>query len=117
MMSRILRSTVAIVLALLLAVTSVTLAVARGQTRIAGEIVICSGNGFTTVSVDDHGNPVEAVHICPDMALGLIAALDHAPLVVERPAGRASDLILVEPRLLRSRSFVVVRARGPPVAV
>jgi hypothetical protein len=117
MMTRPLRSLFAIALALLLAATSMTLAVARGQTRIAGEIVICSGNGFTTVSVDEYGNPVDAVHICPDMALGLLAAIDHAPLVVERPAGRVSDLILVEPRLPRARSFVVVRARGPPMVV
>jgi hypothetical protein len=93
------------------------MAVARGQTRVAGEVVICSGYGLTTITVDEHGNPVEEVLICPDMALGLIAALAHALPTVERPAGRASDLILVEPRLLHSRSFVVARARGPPLAV
>lgn len=117
MMTRPRRSLSAIVLALLLAVTGMTMAVARGQTRIAGEIVICSGYGLTTITVDQNGNPVEEVQICPDMALGLMAALAHAPLVVERPAGRVSDLILVDPRLLHSRSYAVARARGPPVAV
>lgn len=117
MMTRRPRGLVAIVLALLLAVTSMTMAVARGQTRVAGEIVICSGYGLTTISVDEFGNEVTEVQICPDMALGLLAAVAHAPLIVERPAGRASDLILVEPRLLQVRSFVTVRARGPPVAV
>ena len=111
------RSLLAIVLALLMAVTSVTMAVARGQTRVAGEVVICSGYGLTTISVDQFGNEVTEVQICPDMALGLLAMLAHVPTTIERPAGRASDLILVEPRLLHSRSYVAVRARGPPVAV
>ncbi|MDP2061640.1 MAG: hypothetical protein Q8Q63_08980 [Phaeovulum sp.] len=117
MMIRSPRSLFAICLALLLAATSMTMAVARGQTRVAGEIVICSGYGLTTISVDEFGNEVTEVQICPDMALGLMAALAHTPPVVERPAGRVSDLILVEPRLLHARSFVTVRARGPPVAV
>jgi hypothetical protein len=107
----------AILLALLLSVTSVTMAVARGQSRVAGEIVICSGYGFITIKVDQHGNEVDQVHLCPDMALGLIVAIDHAPLIVERPAGRASDLILVEPSLLQSRIVPQARARSPPVSV
>jgi len=111
------RSLLAIILALLMAVTSVTMAVARGQTRVAGEVVICSGYGLTTITVDEFGNEVTEVQICPDMALGLMAAVAHALPFVERPAGRVSDLILVEPRLLHSRSYVAVRARGPPVSV
>ncbi|PKP68815.1 MAG: hypothetical protein CVT82_13860 [Alphaproteobacteria bacterium HGW-Alphaproteobacteria-4] len=117
MANRLLPTLSAIVLALLLAVTSMTMAVARGQARVAGEFVICSGYGLTTIKVDHNGNPVSEIHICPDMALGLMAAVAHAPPSVERPAGRVSDLILVEPRLLHSRSFVVARARGPPVVV
>ncbi len=117
MMTRVPHRFIAFGLSLLLAVTSVTMAVARGQTRVAGEIVICSGYGLTTISVDEFGNEVTQVQICPDMALGLLAAVAHTPLIVERPAGRVSDLILVEPRLLHSRSFVTARARGPPVLV
>ncbi|MBW6506051.1 MAG: hypothetical protein K0B00_04785 [Rhodobacteraceae bacterium] len=117
MMTRSPRSISAILLALLLAVTSMTMAVARGHARVAGEFVICSGYGLTTIKVDHNGNPVSEVQICPDMALGLMAAVAHAPPSVERPAGRVSDLILVEPRLLHSRSLAVARARGPPVTV
>jgi hypothetical protein len=111
------RTLLALVMALLLGATSVTMAVARGQTRVAGEMVICSGYGLTSIAVDEFGNPVETVHICPDMALGMFAALEQAPLVLERPEGRASDLILVEPRILLSRPALLVRARGPPVLV
>lgn len=97
-----------------LAASSVTMAAARGQTRTAGELVICSGYGLTTIYIDDNGRPSRTVHICPDMVLALIAAHYNAPLLLTRPEGRASDLILVEARLTALRARAEVRARGPP---
>ena len=51
---------------------------ARGETRMGTEIVICTGYGITTVTVDEEGNPTGPVHLCPDMVLGMMAALDWA---------------------------------------
>lgn len=100
--------------ALALAASSVTMAAARGHTRTAGEVVICSGYGLTTVTVEAAGRPCGTVQICPDMVLALIAAHSDAPLGLTRPEGQASDLILVEARLTALPTRAEVRARGPP---
>ncbi|MDP2061637.1 MAG: hypothetical protein Q8J98_00840 [Phaeovulum sp.] len=105
----------AILMVLVLGASSVTMAIARGQTRAAGEVVICSGYGLTTIHLDAAGSPVESVLICPDMALAMFVAPEAALQTLYRPEGRASDLILVEPRLPESLALVNLRARGPPV--
>ncbi|PKP68812.1 MAG: hypothetical protein CVT82_13845 [Alphaproteobacteria bacterium HGW-Alphaproteobacteria-4] len=114
MMCNAARRYLTVLMVLVLGASSVTMAVARGQTRAAGEIVICSGYGLTAITVDAAGNPVSTVHICPDMALALFTAHQAAPLVIERPEGRVSDLILVEARLPESWIPVELHARGPP---
>ncbi len=116
-MNRTLRIVAAVVLAAILAATSLTMAVARGQTRVAGEVVICTGYGVTTISVDANGNPVGPVHLCPDMVLGLMAALDTPPPVVTRPEGRVERIETPEPVRLSAQSAPVARARGPPAPV
>lgn len=63
------KSILAVLLSALLIVTGGTLASARGQTHIAGEIVICVGATVTTITVDENGNPVGPPHICPDCVL------------------------------------------------
>ena len=110
------QSAVAILLAAILAATSLTMAVARGQTRVAGEIVICTGYGLTTVSVDENGDPVGPVHLCPDMVLGMMAALDEAPPVLMRPEGMVVHLEAPEPASLSAQSALIPRARGPPLS-
>lgn len=63
-------------LALLIAVTSQQMAMARGvMYDAAGQVVLCTGQGTQTVTVDHSGNPIEVVHICPDCALTLVAAV------------------------------------------
>lgn len=113
----IMRPFVAICLAVILATTSLTMAVARGQTRVAGEIVLCTGYGISTVTVDATGAPIGPVHICPDMALGLMAALDLASPILSRPEGVA--VAVFEANLPRPRAHAVPpsRARDPPSLV
>lgn len=103
--------------AVILAATSLTMAVARGQTRIAGEIVICSGYGITTISVDENGDPVGPVHICPDMVLGMMAALEVPAPDLSRPEGSVSRLMATETALPLTRSAPAPRARDPPMPV
>ncbi|MDD8023598.1 MAG: hypothetical protein PHX82_10860 [Paracoccaceae bacterium] len=116
-MNRNLRIVTAVVLAAILAATSLTMAIARGQTRVAGEVVICTGYGVTTISVDANGDPVGPVHLCPDMVLGLMAALDTPPPVLTRPEGRVERIEAPVPVRLSAQSAPIARARGPPALI
>ncbi|WP_417719609.1 hypothetical protein [Salipiger sp.] len=106
----------AILLALVLAFTSFEIAVARGTLPVAGQIVICSGQGFVTILLDAEGNPTDHVHICPDAAMAFTAppvvplAVPDVPAVWRRIADP-----LVEIRLA-GRQGIPGRARGPPSA-
>lgn len=111
------RPLIALSLALILAVTSVTMSVARGQTRVAGEIVICTGLGITTLAVDATGRPVGVAHICPDMVLGLMAALDLAPPVLLRPEGVDVAVFAADLPRMHTRTAPPSRARDPPALV
>ena len=114
MTQRVMRSVLSAAMAVILAVTSLTMAVARGETRMGTEIVICTGYGITTVTVDEEGNPTGPVHLCPDMVLGMMAALDTPPPVFTRPEGRVERIEPVEPVQLRGTQVPQPRARDPP---
>lgn len=113
----VLRPLFGLLLALLIAATSLTMAAARGQTRIAGEVVICTGAGVTTVAVDADSQPVGPAHLCPDMVLALMVALDQAALDIRCPLGRVAGLVRLDPPAAQSRARAVPRARDPPAAV
>ena len=101
-------------IALLLALTSVTLGAARGQVRADGAVILCSGSLYVPASADAEGGGT-AGHICPDMALGLLAAVAlDAPDIV-RPALRAERLALAPGESAQPRPQPVPSARGPPV--
>ncbi|KFE35945.1 hypothetical protein DW2_04930 [Thioclava atlantica] len=108
---------IGIAAAIVLAMTSMTMAVARGQARVAGEVVICTGYGVTTISVDEKGNPTGPVHLCPDMVLAMMAAIAVAPVLPEPPGGQGRSLRPSEPPVAQAQARVVPRARGPPVTV
>lgn len=102
-------------LILALALTGQTLASARGQAQAAGEIVICAGTAVTTITVDRNGQPVKTTHICPDMALSLLAfvpspdaepARDEAARLLHFTQGARDGL---------SRAVPQAVARGPPL--
>src|SRR5690606_34620864 len=59
-----------LVLALILAATSLTLAAARGEMAGAGGVVLCSAGGPLTVDGSDDGAPSR---LCPDCILTLLA--------------------------------------------
>lgn len=109
------RSLFGLVLAVVLGMSSVTMAVARGHAAAPGtEMVICTGYGLVTVTLDAEGNPTGPVHPCPDCVMGLAAlpvgpALAPAlPLRAAR-AGRPARRCVPPSRPRRAR-----RARGPP---
>lgn len=111
------RSVLTVLMAVVIALTSLTMAVARGQTRIAGEIVICTGYGVTTISVDENGEPTGPVHICPDMVLAMMAAIDTPVPDFTRPetVTRAVEPPVVE--LAGALWAPTPRARAPPLFV
>lgn len=113
-MTRHIRSFAGILLAAILAVTSLSVAQARGQAGPAGALVICQGLTVVTVLVDADGQPVKAAHICPDAALALFVEVGAAaPLV---PRSLTWDVIAwpVSDRAQASAWVQAARARGPP---
>lgn len=111
-----LRPYLGLALCLLLALTSQSMAVARGAPGPTGQVVLCTGTGPVTILVGADGQPTGAVHICPDLALGLFAALDQTwPL----PARRAGSTPLYTIEINKQKNIRLQTAfnpRGPPFA-
>lgn len=96
------------------------MAVARAQA--AGpqgqNIVICSGYGVVTITVDAEGNPISPVHPCPDCVAGLAAVLVPSslsiavPLAIARfvPNPKAEIWHVLQP-------LYSAQARGPPLVI
>jgi hypothetical protein len=112
------RAVLHLILAFVVALSSVTMVQARHQARAHGDMVICTGIGMITVAVDAQGQPVGPMLPCPDCTPAL-AALDAGPAPVPGPALRL--LALAHP--LRATPAPVVgapvfhHARAPPAAV
>ena len=96
------------------------MSVARAQAAAAQgqDIVICSGYGVVTITVDADGNPISPVHPCPDCVAGLAAALVPSdlsiavPLALTRfvPDATAETWLVLRP-------LYSAQARGPPLAI
>lgn len=102
-------------LIVVLLLTGLALGAARGQARIAGQVVICSGNAVTVLTVDRDGNPVERPHFCPDMALSLLAALTAGAPPTPVPQMVRPVYVARRGVSLFSRPVPARQARGPPV--
>ncbi len=111
-----LRPVLILLFALILALTSGAMAVARGQTHAAGMIVLCTGSGPVTVAVDADGQPVGPAHVCPDCALSLIVAV-AAPDPVPRALSATSVRFRLAPLPAVAVPVALLpRARAPPLA-
>lgn len=73
MMSK-LRVIFGLLFAAMLALTSVTAAVARTNAQMGTSMVICSAAATTTILVDAQGNQIKPAHLCPKCAAGMTAA-------------------------------------------
>lgn len=80
------RPLAALLLAAILALSSVTMAVARHAPKAAGMVVLCTAEGTAELAVDVRGRPLPPAHPCPD-CLGPSLALLPAPAL---PQGRAA---------------------------
>lgn len=60
-----------LLLSVIIALTSVSMSLARGQMRDAsGHMVLCTGHGPMVVQLGADGEPIERLGICPECALG-----------------------------------------------
>lgn len=113
-MKTLLRTYLAIMLALMLVLTGQSMAVARGSAGPAGQMTLCTGAGPVMVYVDENGAPTGPPVICPEFALSLLMAI-AMPDMMALPR-RATPAV----RPIRSASLQGVRsrqratARAPP---
>ena len=105
----------AFALALLLALTSQSMAVARGAAGVSGSVVLCTGTGPVTILTDASGQPVGPAHICPDCTLSLILALPQTATPVAHPMGRADNLAMLPLPVIASQGTAPFSARDPPL--
>lgn len=108
------RSALGCFLVVVLAVTSLSGAVARGQADAAGTMVICRGLTVVTVPVDAQGQPVEISHICPDAVLTLFADVGGAPVWPAHMLTWTPVVWVCDLACGASAPTVAAQARGPP---
>ncbi len=102
-------------LALFIAVTSTSMAVARGQMYDAtGAIVLCTGTGPMTVLVDHEGQPVEQAPICPDCAFSFLDFVVSSSEVQLLSSSEYEISLGFETSDRPGRSVAQARVRGPP---
>lgn len=117
-MKRLIRAYLGIALALMLALTGQSMAVARGATGPAGQMVLCTGTGPVSVLVDENGQPTGPPHYCPDCVLSLLdAAVPYVPAaaIVRSAAAELAWPPAVE--TLSPAALLRAHARAPPVMV
>lgn len=113
-MIRSLRSYLALALVAVMALTSHSMASARGAAGVAGQIELCTGTGPVTVYVDENGEPIGPPHICPDFALHFLAFVtppDIAPVPFRAEFQRHAVPLY---RLQGDAPGRTASARGPP---
>ena len=113
-MMRSLRETFGLLLATLIVITAVHVGAARGQAQVAGSIVLCTGGGPVTVSIDADGQPVGPLKTCPDCVVSILSGLD-APVLQMLHAVRLQRLVFGRSRVPgRAHRARKPPARGPP---
>ena len=104
----------AALMAVILALTGQTMAVARGATGPAGSMVLCTGTGPITVLVDEQGQPIGPRHICPDCSLSLFSSLGPAQTLPARPGRWQAAVFGIPPRHSTGQIAPHAQARAPP---
>lgn len=105
-------------LVVILVCSGIALGAARGQLRIGNEVVLCTGEAITVRTVDRDGKPVTVTHICPDMALSLMAAVAGSA-ADQPPASTRARILVASPSLTPAlgHEALIRHARGPPLSV
>ena len=111
----VLRGITTVGLCLFLALTSVTLAVARGAPGAVEVMVICTGDGLSRIAVDADGQPAPPPHICPKCLLGFHATVPNDPLPALARARITARHPFAHARHAAAAMRPVMRARAPPL--
>ncbi len=111
------RAYMTVLLAIMVAASGIGHAQARHQAHGATTLVICTGYGLVTVTIDNDGNPVEHTLPCPDCTLAQGALLaDPATLLL--PDLCARDTVLLRASWSDpSAAGVWHQSRAPPRAL
>lgn len=107
----------ALLLSLVLALGSVSMAVARGQAPMAGTVSLCTDAGVVTLALDARGNPLpHGPHLCPDClgAASVFALPDQSSLTPPRSAASAVTRP-APPAAGAGLTRITAHARGPPL--
>lgn len=99
-------------LILVLMLTGIGLGKARGTVQIGGQVVICTGEGVVTRQIPGAPDPV--AHVCPDMALALMAGVATEPPQPMTQRGQKEIQFILGHDHGRSWPAPSSRARGPP---
>jgi len=111
------RPIITIGLCLFFALTSVTLAVARGAPGPVGIMVICTDAGVQQVPVDADGQPAAPPHVCPDCLLGFSATAPRDHLTAPGPALSTALIPFAHATHAAVAPRPGARARAPPASV
>lgn len=93
------------------------MAVARGASDAAGQMVLCTGTGPVTVYMDETGAPTQAPHFCPDCTTGDLAALMVDPPVTPSAVVGASIVPLMFIAAKTTDVMAAYLSRAPPVLI
>ncbi len=112
-----LRFITAFSLSLTLALTSYSMAVARGQSSDIGtDMVICTGVGMITMTIGADGEPVETAHVCPDAMsiFGTVILVQEMPVQMVTLQWRTTvpETVIGQPQ-----ETLAPLARGPPLVI
>ncbi|MGI3183697.1 hypothetical protein [Nioella aestuarii] len=112
-MNRLLNPATAVLLGLVLAMTSVSMAVARGGMSMTGSMILCIDAEQQIVPIGPDGEPMQVTHACPDCTIGALALTGLQPL--DAPEWRMA-LLYARPFTLLVHETTVQggQGRGPP---
>jgi len=112
-----LRSLISLLLALMLALTSQSMALARGASAATGQMVLCMGTGPVVVYTDAEGQPTSAPHICPDSALNILVAGPVSEVIAPSRIVQFHHFAVLVARRTPASPHPAPPSRGPPVSV
>jgi hypothetical protein len=110
------RALTALFLSLVLALGSVSMAVAKGQPSMGTPVALCTDAGPVTVTLDGQGNPLPAgPHLCPDCLSAATAfVLPDEVRLGGRHGPSRPVMALVAASLPNGLTRVPGHARDPP---
>ncbi|TJZ90471.1 hypothetical protein FA743_15105 [Paracoccus gahaiensis] len=103
-----------LILILVVMLTSIGLGAARGTVLSGEQIVLCTGHGIVTIELP--GDQGSRTHLCPDMALSILAAIGPADVALPLRVAHGQEALPDRGAGQGSERQGPVRVRDPPGA-